>query len=162
MNKDEHKKKDTLIQLVSFRLGSEVYAIDISRVQEIKRMVKITKVPQSPSYCEGVINLRGEVIMVIDLRTKLDIEDIEWDKSTRIIVYDFEGIVTGMIVDAVEEVLRIPSSTIDSTLRNATSTTSDYIQGVAKFEDRLLLLLDISKIAAETEVRKVLAGEHVA
>lgn len=162
MNTDAHETMDTLIQLVSFRLGSEVYAINISRVQEIKKMVEITKVPQAPSYCVGVVNLRGKVITVIDLRTKLDMEAIARDKNTRIVVYDVEGIVTGMIVDAVEEVLRIPRSAIEPAPGIATSTASDYIQGVAKVEDRLLLLLDISKIAVEVDERIEMAGEQVA
>lgn len=149
MNSETDKTRETLIQLVSFRLGLEVYAIDISRVQEIKRMVEVTKVPQAPSYCEGVINLRGKVIPVIDLRTKLDLESTERDRNSRIVVYDVEGTVTGMIVDAVEEVLRIPRTTIEPTPAVATSTTSDYVQGIARVEERLLLILNISKIAAE-------------
>lgn len=161
MSSDAHETMESLVQLVSFRLGMEAYAIDISQVQEIKRMVEITKVPQAPSYCEGVINLRGRVIAVIDLRKKLDLETREWDRSTRIVVYDVEGVVTGMIVDAVEEVLRIPRSTIESTSGIATAT-SDYIQGVARFDDRLLLLLDISKMAAEAGERTDMAGEHIA
>lgn len=124
-------------------------------------MVQITRVPQAPTYCEGVINLRGTVIAVINLRTKLDMETIERDKSTRIVIYDIDGIVTGMIVDAVEEVLRIPSSTIEPAPEIATSTTSEYIQGVARVDNRLLLLLDISRIAVEVDERMDMSGEQV-
>ena len=140
---------DELIQLVSFKLGEEEFGIDILRVQEINRMVEITKVPQAPSYCEGVINLRGKVIPVIDLRKKFDMEPREWDKDTRIVVCDVNGMVIGMIVDAVDEVLRISGSTIEPAPPIATSMRSDYIKGVARLDERLLIFLDISKIANE-------------
>lgn len=161
MSAEANETRDKLVQLVSFRLGSDVYAIDILRVQEIRRMIEITKVPQVPSYCEGVINLRGEVITVIDLRTKFGLAAIERDNNTRIVFYEVEELVTGLIVDAVEEVLRIPISTIEPALGITPSTASHYIRGVVRLEDRLLLLLDISKIAAEAEVRIQLAGAHI-
>lgn len=140
---------DDLIQLVSFKLGEEEFGIDILRVQEINRMVNITQVPQAPHYCEGVINLRGKVIPVIDLRKKFDMESSEWDKNTRIVVCDVDGNVIGMIVDAVHEVLRIPASTIEPAPKIVTSIDVDYIKGVARLEERLLIFLDISRIADE-------------
>lgn len=140
---------DELIQLVSFHLGQEEFGLDILKVQEINRMVEITKIPQTPHYCEGVINLRGKVIPVIDLRKKFEMEVKEWTKNTRIIVCNVEGNVTGMIVDAVDEVLRISSSTIEPAPGIVSSVDSDYIKGVAKLEERLLLFLDISRIAVE-------------
>ena len=138
-----------LIQLVSFKLGEEEFGIDILKVQEINRMVEITKVPQAPHFCEGVINLRGKVIPVIDLRLKFEMEAKERDKDSRIVVCDVNGVVIGMIVDAVEEVLRIPGSTVEPAPDIVTSINSDYIRGVAKLEGRLLILLDISRIAGE-------------
>ncbi len=149
MSQEAKDRLDELIQLVSFKLGQEEFGIDILKVQEINRMVEITKVPQAPDYCEGVINLRGKVIPVIDLRKKFSMETKERDKNTRIIVCDVDGHVIGMIVDAVEEVLRIPSSTIEPPPSIVTSVSSDYINGVAKLEGRLLIFLDISKIAKE-------------
>ena len=138
-----------LIQLVSFRLGQEEFGVDILKVQEINRMVEITKVPQAPYYCEGVINLRGKVIPVIDLRKKFEMEVREHDKNTRIVVCDVDGNVTGMIVDAVEEVLRIPQSTIEEAPKVVTTVNSEYINGVAKLDERLLIFLDISRITGE-------------
>ena len=140
---------DGLIQLVSFRLGEELFGIDILRVQEINRMVDITAVPQAPSYCEGVINLRGRVIPIIDLRRKLDLFEAERDKNTRIIVCDVDSGVVGMIVDAVDEVLRIPGSNVEPAPAVVMSMNSEYIQGVVKLENRLLIFLDISSIADE-------------
>ncbi len=155
---DQNKNRlDELIQLVTFHLGQEQFGLDILKVQEINRMVEITKVPQAPHYCEGVINLRGKVIPVIDLRKKFEMDVEEWTKNTRIIVCDVDGTVIGMIVDAVEEVLRIPSSTIEPAPEIVTTVNSDYIKGVAKLEGRLLIFLDISKIAGEMtrEIRQL-------
>ena len=155
---DQNKDRlDELIQLVTFHLGQEEFGLDILKVQEINRMVEITKVPQAPHYCEGVINLRGKVIPVIDLRKKFEMDVEEWTKNTRIVVCDVDGTVIGMIVDAVEEVLRIPSSTIEPAPEIVTTVNSDYIKGVAKLEERLLIFLDISKIAGEMtqEIRQL-------
>ena len=114
-------------------------------------MVEITHVPQAPSYCEGVINLRGKVIPVIDLRNKFGMDSKPRDKETRIAVCDVNDMQIGMIVDSVQEVLRIPGSSVEACPDIATSVGQDYIRGVAKLEDRLLLFLDISKIAAEVQ-----------
>lgn len=140
---------DDLIQLVSFNLGSEEFGIDILKVQEINRMVEITKVPQAPHYVEGVINLRGKVIPVIDLRTKFGLQAKERDKNSRIVVCDVKGDIIGMVVDAVSEVLRIPSSTVEPPPAITTGVDQHYISGVVKLEGRLLLFLDISRIATD-------------
>jgi len=149
MDKTGKETLDELIQLVSFRLAQEEFGIDILKVQEINRMVEITQVPQAPSYCEGVINLRGKVIPVIDLRTKFGLVCRDRDKDTRIVVCDVDGYQIGMIVDEVHEVLRIPGSSIVPCPEVATAVGQDYINGVAKLEDRLLIFLDVSRIAGE-------------
>ncbi|MEA3297065.1 MAG: chemotaxis protein CheW [candidate division Zixibacteria bacterium] len=163
MNDDTKNMLDDLIQLVSFRLGQEEFGVDILKVQEINRMVEITKVPQAPYYCEGVINLRGKVIPVIDLRKKFDMDGKEKDKNTRIIVCDVKGNVIGIIVDAVEEVLRIPNSIIEPAPDIVSSVSTDYIKGIAKLEERLLISLDITKIAAEvnSEIEELEVAEEV-
>lgn len=122
-------------------------------------MADITRVPQAPSYCEGVINLRGKVIPIIDLRSKFELEARERDKNTRIIVCDVDCGVVGMIVDAVDEVLRIPGSTVEAAPAIATSVRSDYIQGVAKLDNRLLIFLDISGIADDVVSIAAEAGD---
>ncbi len=152
MTHNDNNNKDELTQLVSFKLGQEEFGIDIRKVQEINRMVEITKIPQAPQYCEGVINLRGKVIPVIDLRKKFEMTIEEWTKNTRIVVCEDQDYIVGMIVDAVEEVLRIPSTTIEATPGIVTSVGSDYINGVAKIEERLLIFLNISKIVSEVNV----------
>lgn len=134
------------LQLVSFNIGSEEFGVDILKVQEINRMVEITKVPQAPSYVEGVINLRGKVIPIIDLRKRFNLELKEQDKNTRIVVVDIKGNIMGMIVDSVSEVLRLPANTVEPPPDLVTGINSEYINGVAKLEDRLLIFLDLSKV----------------
>ena len=148
-NKTGDGHSDELIQLVSFNLGSEEFGIDILKVQEINRMVEITHVPQAPNYVEGVINLRGKVIPVIDLRAKFELERRERDKNNRIVVCDVRGDIIGMVVDSVSEVLRIPKSTMEPPPAITTGVDQHYISGVVKLENRLLLLMDVSRVASE-------------
>ena len=137
---------EELLQLVSFNIGEEEFGVDILKVQEINRMVEITKVPQAPHYVEGVINLRGKVIPIVDLRKRFNLEVKEYDKNTRIVVLDIDGSIIGMVVDSVSEVLRLPSNTIEPPPEIVTGVNSEYIKGVAKLEDRLLIFLDLSKV----------------
>jgi purine-binding chemotaxis protein CheW len=134
------------LQLVSFTIGSEEFGVDILKVQEINRTVEITRVPQAPHYVEGVINLRGKVIPIIDLRKRFGLELKEHDKNTRIVVVDIDGSVMGMIVDSVSEVLRLPANTIEPPPELVTGINAEYIKGVAKLEDRLLIFLDLSRV----------------
>lgn len=142
---------DDLIQLVSFKLADEEFGVDILQVQEINRLVDITKVPRTPEFVEGVINLRGKVIPVIDLRKRFDLEIEDYDADTRIVVVDIDHNIMGMIVDEVSEVLRLPLSTIESAPDIVTSIDADYISGVAKMDDRLLILLDLSRVFTPSE-----------
>lgn len=135
-----------LLQLVTFHLGNEEFAVDILRVQEINRMVNITSVPNSPHFVEGVINLRGKIIPVIDLRKRFLMESKEHDKQTRIVVVDVEGKTVGLIVDSVSEVLRLPLDTVEPPPSIVAGVDAEYIHGVGKLEDRLLILLDLRKI----------------
>ena len=141
-----------LLQLVSFNIGSEEFGVDILKVQEINRMVDITRVPQAPSYVEGVINLRGKVIPIVDLRKRFNLEVKEADKNTRIVVVDIGGNIMGMVVDSVSEVLRLPANTIEPPPEIAAGINSEYIKGVAKLEDRLLIFLDLSKVIDVSEL----------
>ena len=143
------------LQLVSFNIGSEEFGVDILRVQEINRMVEITRVPQAPHYVEGVINLRGKVIPIVDLRKRFNLEMKEYDKNTRIVVVDINGTIMGMIVDAVSEVLRLSASTIEPPPEIVTGVNAEYIKGVAKLEDRLLIFLDLSKVIDFNEMAKI-------
>jgi len=135
-----------LLQLVSFKIGDEEFGVDILKVQEINRMLEVTRVPNSPDYVEGVINLRGKVIPVVDLRKRLGMPTRDHDKNTRVIVMELSGKVVGFVVDAVSEVLRIPRSVTEPPPSVAASENVDYITAVGKLEDRLLTLLDLEKV----------------
>ncbi len=140
------KTSQELLQLVTFKLGDEEYAIDILKVQEVNRMVDITAVPNSINYLEGVINLRGRVIPVINLRKKFALDAKTLDTQSRIMVVDV-GITIGIIVDSVSEVLRISPDTVEPPPAMAGGgAESDYIKGIGKLQDRLLILLDIDKL----------------
>lgn len=137
-----------VLQLVTFKLGDEEYGIDILKVQEINRMTEITTMPKAPFSVEGVINLRGKVIPVVNLRKKFGLDIKEVDAQSRIIVVDI-GSTVGLIVDSVSEVLRISSDTIEPPPPLTGGIGSEYIMGIGKLEDRLIILLDIDKLLSE-------------
>lgn len=140
------KQENELLQLVTFGIGEEEFGIDILKVQEIIRTMAITKVPNSPPYVEGVINLRGKVIPVIDLRSRFDMEYRNHDSHTRIIVLQIHGMIVGFVVDEVSEVLRIQSNTVEPPPPVVSGIESEYIKGVGKLDNRLLILLDLDKL----------------
>ena len=142
----------SLIQLVTFKIAEEEFGVDILKVQEIIRMMPITKVPNAPSFVEGVINLRGKVIPVIDMRRRFGMAAAEHDSQTRIMVMDLQGQIVGFVVDAVCEVLRIKESTVEPPPAVVAGIGSEYMRGVGKLEDRLLILLDLDRLLSETEL----------
>ncbi|WP_428568504.1 MAG: chemotaxis protein CheW [Solidesulfovibrio sp. DCME] len=146
--------ENELLQLVTFAIGEEEFGIDILKVQEIIRIMDITKVPNSPPHVEGVINLRGKVIPVIDLRCRFDMASRDHDRQTRIIVLDLHGTTVGFVVDAVSEVLRLQSDTVEPPPPVVSGIDSEYIRGVGKLENRLLILLDLEKLLPEEELRR--------
>ncbi len=146
------KKQDAeLLQLVTFSIGEEEFGVDILSVQEIIRMMDITKVPRAPDFVEGVINLRGKVIPIIDLRRRFGLTTRDHDKHTRIIVIEINNMIVGFVVDSVSEVLRIPASTVEPPPPVVSGLESEYISGVGKLEDRLLILLDLNKLLSGEE-----------
>ncbi|MDP4114633.1 MAG: chemotaxis protein CheW [Bacteroidota bacterium] len=152
MELEENKKASTeLLQLVSFTLGNEEFGIEIQKVQEIIRMVEITKLPNSPDFVEGIMNLRGKVIPVICLRQRLGLEKLQADKNTRVIVVNIIGKTIGFIVDSVSEVLRIPRDLTEKPPEITTGINTDYIVSIARLEDRLLILLDLDRTLLTTE-----------
>ncbi len=147
------------IQVVSFKLGSEEYGVDIAQVQEINRMVAITHVPRAPQFMEGVINLRGQLIPIIDLRTRFAMERAEHTKNTRIVVTEIGTKRVGMVVDSVSEVLRLGTDAIEPAPEMITGVDTEYIRGVGKIEDRLIILLDLARIISSGEKRELDAAE---
>jgi purine-binding chemotaxis protein CheW len=137
-------------QLVVFDLASEYYGVDIGDVREIIRMQNVTRVPGTPVYMEGVINLRGKVVPVVDLRKRLDLKVRQQTKESRIVVVDIGGKDVGVIVDGVTEVLRIPLSSVEPPSQMIANSDSAYIRGIAKLGDKLVILLDLDKVLATT------------
>ncbi len=150
-------QSDDIEQMVVFNLGQEEFGVNILKVQEINRMVEITQVPQSEHYVEGIINLRGKVIPIIDLRKKFGMPEKEYDNQTRIGVVDVAGEVVGLVVDGVSEVLRVSTSLLEDapTLiagKSSSYASGDYIKSVVKLEDRLLIYLDLDKIVSTSKL----------
>ena len=146
---------DEIVQLVGFSVGNEDFGVDILKVHEINRIMNITDIPNAPVFVEGVINLRGQVIPIINLRTRLKMPKIEYDAKTRIIVVEIAGKTVGFIVDNVTEVLRIPTSIMEKPPELVTDIDTDYINSVCKLEDRLLILLDLDKVLSTDEKAKL-------
>jgi purine-binding chemotaxis protein CheW len=146
-----HTPMAEVLQLVTFTLGNEEYAVDILKVQEINRMADIAKVPNSPSYVEGVINLRGRVIPVVNLRRRFGLGEKDRDARSRIVIMDVQGVTMGLVVDSVSEVLRIPSGIVEATPPMASDVSTEFIRGIAKLEDRLIILIDMDKLIERPE-----------
>ena len=148
MNNNQKKisESEDILQLVSFNISNEEFGIDILKVEEIIRIISITQIPNSPDFIEGVVNLRGRVIPVVNLRTRLGFEKKGFDNQTRVIVVEVNGVTLGFIVDSVKEVLRIPKSITEPPPAITTGVNSDYITAVGKLENRLLILLDLEKV----------------
>lgn len=152
MEPSQKRQDDELLQLVTFSIGEEEFGVNILKVQEINRTMEITKVPRSPAFVEGVINLRGKVIPIIDLRRRFGLVPKPEDKDTRIIVIEINNVIVGFVVDAVSEVLRIPSSTVEPPPPVVAGVESDYISGVGQLNDRLLIMLDLDKLLSTEDL----------
>jgi purine-binding chemotaxis protein CheW len=143
------------LQLVTFDVAGEEFAVDILAVREINRMMTLTRVPNSPPEVEGVINLRGKIIPVIDLRRRFGLTQSDHSQDSRIVVVEVNERVVGFIVDRVHEVLRIQKSIVEPAPEMVCSIDSDFIAGVGKLEDRLVILLDVAKLFADGIMRKL-------
>lgn len=140
-----------VIQLVTFILKGEVYGINVMQVQEVLRVSEIAPVPGAPAYVLGIINLRGNVVTVIDTRARFGLPSTEVDDASRIIVIESEKQVVGMLVDAVAEVVELREGEIDVAPNVGNEESSRYIQGVATREDKLLILVDLNKLLTDEE-----------
>ncbi|NLI74294.1 MAG: chemotaxis protein CheW [Euryarchaeota archaeon] len=140
-------------QIVSFRLGRETFATMVSQVREIRKVEDITRVPKMPNYIEGVMNLRGQITTVIDLKKRLGISSEGSSRSdqSRIIVAEVGDNQLGIIVDAVEDVMRVPKESI-SPPPKALEGTESTLTGISKLEDRLIMMLDLEKVVNESEI----------
>jgi purine-binding chemotaxis protein CheW len=132
------------IKVIAFSLRDEEYGLNIDYVQSIERLSPITRVPNVPSYVKGVINLRGNIIPLIDFQSKLNLGQVEYSESTRVIIVKLEEIELGFIVDKTSNVINIPSDAIEAAASSGFNT--DYFEGIAKYEGRLITLVNLEEI----------------
>lgn len=153
-------------QLVVLRLADEYYGLDISTVQEIITWQPVTRVPRTPAFVEGIINLRGNVIPVIDLRKRFMLTRTEVGQQTRIVVVEIGALVVGLVVDGVSEVLRVAGDRIEPPATIISNVDTAFIRGVAKTDQRLIILLAADRILAQAEQNALMAsaeaGEPIA
>lgn len=157
MLEKEKNSKGKELQLVNFRLREEEFGIDVNKVMEITRVTEINHIPEAPFFIQGVTNLRGQIIPVIDLAKRFNFAPQETlPESARIVVSEVNGQTIGILVDAVPEILKIPEENIEQTPELIkTEIKNDYILGVAKLLDRLIILLDLEKVLAPDEIERL-------
>lgn len=146
---------DKEIQVVGFRIGRETFGLPISIVREIVRVPEVTSVPNAPDYIEGVINLRGRIIPIVDLRKRFGQKSVEANKKNRIVVVEIGPRAFGLIVNSASEVLRIPPSEIEAPNNVFQEGELDFVTGVGKLRGRLVILLDVSKILKRGELNQI-------
>jgi purine-binding chemotaxis protein CheW len=144
--REERAAVEATEHLATFFLDREEYGVDVRLVQEIRRITEITQVPRAPDYIRGVINLRGRIIPVVDLKKKLSLGEVETTKAGRIVVVKIQDRLIGMLVDGASQVLKVPVSSVEPPPSEVVERGGDYIRGVAKLEERLLILVDLHKI----------------
>jgi purine-binding chemotaxis protein CheW len=134
--------------LASFFLAREEYGVDVRQVQEIRRVAEITSVPRAPEFVRGVINLRGRILPVLDLRRRLGLGEVALERATRIVVVRVKERLLGLLVDGASQVLKVPVSQIEAAPEEVVQKGGDYIRGVAKLADRLIILVDLERLLA--------------
>jgi purine-binding chemotaxis protein CheW len=152
MSEKSKQANDPILQWVTFHLEEEVYGMNVMQVQEVLRITEIAPVPGAPDYVLGIINLRGNVVTVIDTRRRFGLMPHELDDMSRIIVVEVNGNVIGMLVDSVAEVVYLHQSEIDTAPNVSNDDSSRFIQGVSSREEKLLILVDVDKFLTEEEI----------
>lgn len=143
--------EDPILQWVTFRLENESYGINVMQVQEVLRYTEIAPVPGAPPYVLGIINLRGNVVTVIDTRSRFALSNAETTDQTRIVIIEAENQVVGILVDAVAEVVYLRQSEIETTPNVGNDESAKFIQGVCHKNDELLILVDLEKLMSDEE-----------
>lgn len=144
--REEKKAAEATEHLVTFFLTGEEYGVDVRMVQEIIRVTEVTQVPRAPEFIKGVINLRGRIIPVIDLKKKLGLGEVAIERQTRVVVIRVRDRLIGLLVDGASQVLKVPVSTIEAAPEEVIEIDANYIRGVAKLDKRLIILMDLQKI----------------
>ncbi|MEE9336981.1 MAG: chemotaxis protein CheW [Methylococcaceae bacterium] len=148
---EEDKQDDPIMQWVTFRLGDEKYGINVMQVQEVLRITEIAPVPGAPAYVLGIINLRGNVVTVIDTRNRFGLMSKETDDSSRVVIIETENHIIGILVDSVAEVVELRASEMENAPNVGNEESSKYIQGVTSTENELLILVDLNKFLSDEE-----------
>jgi len=156
--REERKAVEATEHLATFFLSGEEYGVDVRLVQEIIRVSEITQVPRAPGFIKGVINLRGRIIPVIDLKRKLGLGEVRADRQSRIVVVKVKERLVGLLVDGASQVLKVPVATIEAAPEEVVEIDANYLRGVAKLESRLIILMDLTKVLA-LELREGGAAE---
>ena len=147
--------EDEVLQWVTFSLGDEIYGIHVMQVREVLRYMDIAPVPGAPYYVLGIINLRGNVVTVIDLRLRFNLPQSEITEKTRIVVIESQSYVIGIMVDSVAEVVYLKSTEIDPAPTVGTEDSAKFIQGVSNKNDQLLILVDLNKLFSDEELNEL-------
>lgn len=155
MDQTVQQSADPLLQWVTFRLDNETYGINVMQVQEVLRITEIAPVPGAPEYVLGIVNLRGNVVTVIDTRKRFGLPPRDMDDATRIVITEVEGQVIGILVDSVAEVLDLRVSAIDTAPNVGNEESAKFIQGVASVEGELLILIDLNRLLTEDELMDI-------
>ena len=142
-------------QYLTFKLDQELYAVDIAKVREVLEFTAVTKVPRTPDFMRGVINLRGTVVPVVDMRIKFRMEERAYEVNTVILIVEVRGINIGMIVDAVSDVVEIPIKGIQDTPHFSAKIETDFISGIGNRDDQLVIILDVDRILSQDEVESI-------
>ena len=152
---DTNKKSVELIQILRFTIENEEYGIELLKVHEVIRLTDITKLPKAPKFVKGVINLRGSVIPIIDLREKFGLNTFEYTDTTRAIIMEIKKKQVGMVVDSVNQVIQIPSDSVQPAPTVSGGMASEYIEGVSNFQEKLIIILKMEEIMSADEVIQI-------
>ncbi len=155
MNLEDEIQEDEVLRWVTFQLENETYGINVEQVKEVLRVSEIAPVPGAPDYVLGIINLRGNVVTVVDTRKRFGLMPAETTDASRIVIIDVEGQEIGMLVDSVAEVMELSMSAIETAPNVGNEESSRYIQGVASQEGQLLILVDVNRFLDENELAEV-------
>ncbi len=158
--KEKKEKQEETTQLVLFKLGAEEFGVNILQVKEIEKLDQgITRVPRAPHFVEGIINLRGDIIPIVDLRKRFGLTVPSLGYDSRVMIVEVGEALVGMLVDAVVEVLRIPVSSIEPPPPITAGVNSYYLSGIAKIEERLIVLLNLERALSADEAKELAEAE---
>lgn len=151
----EQKEKVTVTKYIVFKLKEEIYGVPVEQVRSIERIQSITRVPGAPTFVQGVINLRGVVLPVIELRKRLNFESEEYTDNTRIIIVNVDDVEVGLIVDSARDVIDIPDDQVEAAPEIVGGVEAEYIRGVAKLDSNLLIILNLDKVLNPDEIEEI-------